>query len=117
MCSSDLKKGRPAVTLCVLAEAAHEAAISELILRHTTTLGVRVTPVQRHEARREMRTLQTAHGSIPFKLKWIGAELVGATPEYDDCVKLAEQKSLPVRVIVEAAHAAAQQQLFSNSAS
>jgi uncharacterized protein (TIGR00299 family) protein len=106
-----MKKGRPAVMLSVLAPSPRESELAELILRETTTLGLRVHHVHRHESRREHRAVVTAYGDVPVKLKWVGQELVGATPEYDDCRRLAEQHGVPVRVVHEAASAVAQEML------
>ncbi|MDY7109843.1 MAG: nickel pincer cofactor biosynthesis protein LarC [Planctomycetota bacterium] len=103
-----MKKNRPAVVLSVLAPAARELALVEIILRETTTLGLRVRPVRRHEARREMRSVDTAYGAVTVKLKWLGVELIGVMPEYDDCRRLAERHRVPVRLVHEAAAAAAQ---------
>jgi uncharacterized protein (TIGR00299 family) protein len=104
-----MKKGRPGLMLSVLASAAAESAIADLILRHTTTLGVRVHGVaHRHEARREIRLVQTAFGPVHMKLKYLADELVGATPEYEDCRALSEAQSVPVAAIQAAASAAAQ---------
>ncbi|HEX2971286.1 MAG TPA: nickel pincer cofactor biosynthesis protein LarC [Tepidisphaeraceae bacterium] len=102
-----MKKGRPGVTLSVLADAEHERTLAELVLAETTTLGVRVHPMHRYEARREMRTVETAFGAIPVKLKWVGDKLCGAMPEYEDCRRCAESHHLPVRMVYEAALAAA----------
>jgi uncharacterized protein (TIGR00299 family) protein len=102
-----MKKGRPGVTLAVLAAGEHEQTLAELILRETTTLGVRVRAVHRHEARREMRSVETPFGPVQVKLKWMGDQLCGAMPEYEDCRRLAEAKGLAVRVVYEAAQAAA----------
>ncbi|MGE5609393.1 MAG: nickel pincer cofactor biosynthesis protein LarC [Bacillota bacterium] len=102
-----MKKGRPGVTLSVLADAEHERLLADLILAETTTLGVRVRPVHRYEARREMRAVETAFGSIPVKLKWVGDKLCGAMPEYEDCRRCAESRQVPVRIVYEAAMAAA----------
>jgi uncharacterized protein (TIGR00299 family) protein len=104
-----MKKNRPAVILSVLAPASRELALAEIILRETTTLGLRVRTVRRHEARRELRTVDTAYGAVTVKLKWLGEELIGVMPEYDDCRRLAEQHGIPVRRVHEAAAAAAAQ--------
>jgi uncharacterized protein (TIGR00299 family) protein len=106
-----MKKGRPAVMLSLMAPAAREAELAELILRETTTLGLRVHHVHRHAAKREQRAVATPYGEITVKLKWLGPDLVGAAPEYDDCRRLAEQQGLPVRAVHEAAAAAAQELL------
>ena len=105
-----MKKNRPAILLSALAPAAQEAALSQVILEETTTLGVRVHTLQdRHEARREMREVQTPHGPVRVKVKFVGDKAVGAMPEYDDCKALADKLHLPARQIWEAAATAAQQ--------
>ncbi|HVT81784.1 MAG TPA: nickel pincer cofactor biosynthesis protein LarC [Phycisphaerae bacterium] len=105
-----MKKNRPAVLLSALGPRSHEAALSNIILEETTTLGVRMHPLeQRHEARREMRQIQTSHGAVRIKLKFLNDKCLGANPEYDDCKALAETSNLPVRIIWEEALAAARQ--------
>jgi pyridinium-3,5-bisthiocarboxylic acid mononucleotide nickel chelatase len=104
-----MKKGRPGVLLGVLAPAGREAALADVILRQTTTLGVRVHALRhRHEARREMQIVQTPFGPVPMKLKRVGEQLVGAMPEFDDCRRLADAIGVPVRAVHESAVAAAQ---------
>ena len=90
-----MKKGRPGVLLSVLAPAAHETQVADILLRETTTLGVRVHPVHRHEARRTFATVPTPYGPVQVKLKWVDGALVGAKPEYDDCVRLAQTATCP----------------------
>jgi uncharacterized protein (TIGR00299 family) protein len=103
-----MKKGRPGVLLSVLSPAEVEASLVEVLLRETTTLGVRVLPVaRRHEARRELRTLDTPLGAIGAKAKWVGGQPVGVTPEYDDCVRLATSAGVPLKQVYDAATAAA----------
>ena len=108
-----MKKGRPGVMLCALGSAAHEAKLADVILRETTTLGVRVHALaHRHEARREIRPVETAFGPVHVKVKWIGNEAMGAMPEYEDCRKLADVAGVPVRIVHEAASVAAQELLL-----
>ncbi len=107
-----MKKNRPAVLLSALGARSQESALSQIILEETTTLGVRVHPLDhRHEARREMREVQTAHGKVRVKIKWLGERAIGAMPEYDDCKALAEKSRLPVRIVWEEAVTTAQQLL------
>lgn len=103
-----MKKGRPALVLSVLAPAGLEAAMADLMLRETTTLGVRVHTVRRHEAGREVRLVNTAFGPVPVKLKRWGETLLSAAPEYEDCARLAKTHQVPIYVIYEAARARAQ---------
>ena len=102
-----MKKGRPATLLSVLAPSAHESTLTHLLLTETTTLGVRIHPVYRHEAERQFVTVQTKYGEVRVKLKRVNGEVIGAKPEFDDCLKLAEEKKVAVRRVYEAAQVAA----------
>ena len=103
-----MKKGRPGVVLSVIAPAADEACVVDVLLRETTTLGVRTHALSaRHEARREMREVETPFGQVRVKVKWVGAEPVGASPEYDDCAGHAREHGVPARSVYEVAAAAA----------
>ena len=101
-----MKKNRPAILLSVLAPTDHEEALATLLLRETTTLGVRVHTLRRHVARRAIRTVQTIYGEARVKLKWVHGEVVGAAPEYEDCRRLADAADIPVRLVYDAVHAA-----------
>ncbi|MDB5289426.1 MAG: hypothetical protein JWL69_667 [Phycisphaerales bacterium] len=102
-----MKKGRPGVVLSVLGMAGDESALADIILRETTTLGVRVLAVpRRHEARREMGEVMTPFGPIKAKTKWLGSEPAGVTPEFDDCRRIAESAGVAVRTVHDAAVAA-----------
>jgi uncharacterized protein (TIGR00299 family) protein len=107
-----MKKDRPAIQLSVLGMAADEAALVKTLLAETTTLGVRVQPVTRYAAERTLQEVATAFGEVQVKVKWIGGEAVGAKPEHEDCVRLAAQHGVPVRVVYEAAAAAAYRTLL-----
>jgi pyridinium-3,5-bisthiocarboxylic acid mononucleotide nickel chelatase len=102
-----MKKDRPAVQLSVLAPATEEVALVTTLLRETTTLGVRVQPVTRYAAARTMETVTTQFGEVAVKVKWIDGEAVGAKPEHEECARLAQAHGVPVRVVYEAAAAAA----------
>jgi uncharacterized protein (TIGR00299 family) protein len=111
-----MKKGRPGVVISVIALSADEARLTDVLLRETTTLGVRVHPLaSRHEAQRELREVATLYGTIRVKVKWIDRQPAGASPEYDDCVRAAQVAGVPVRAVYEAAVAAARELLGSLS--
>jgi uncharacterized protein (TIGR00299 family) protein len=108
----NMKKGRPGVMLSVLGSGSDESKLSQVILRETTTLGVRVHPVQhRHEARRDIQEIDTPFGTVRAKIKWLGDEAVQATPEYEDCRTLAERAQTTVKSVLDAAAVSAQQLL------
>lgn len=91
-----MKKNRPATRLSVIARREHEAALADLILRETSSLGVRVHPIYRYEAGRETRTIATRFGEAIVKLKIVDGKILQANPEYDCCVEIAERLKLPV---------------------
>jgi pyridinium-3,5-bisthiocarboxylic acid mononucleotide nickel chelatase len=103
-----MKKGRPGVVLSVLAPKARESELCEVLLRETTTLGVRVQDVRRHEAARELRSVETPYGTVQMKVKRLGGQPVSASPEYEDCRRLADEHGVSVRAVHEAATAAMQ---------
>jgi hypothetical protein len=105
-----MKKGRPAVALSALAPVELEAHLADLMLRETTTLGVRVHPVWRHEAKREFCAVETRYGSVRIKLKCLGDAVSGAVPEFEDCQRLAEAYGVPTRFVYDAAQARAYEQ-------
>jgi len=53
-------------------------------------------------------TVETRYGPVTAKVKLLDGEPVGAKPEFDECRRLAEAAGVPVRVVHEAALAAAQ---------
>jgi uncharacterized protein (TIGR00299 family) protein len=108
--SVQMKKGRPGTVLSVLAPVEIEQALSETMIQETTTLGVRAFRVHRYEASRTFETINTEYGPVRVKLKWAHGVLLGAKPEYDDCVRLAAELDIPARIVVERAHSVAQSQ-------
>jgi pyridinium-3,5-bisthiocarboxylic acid mononucleotide nickel chelatase len=96
-----MKKNRPATKLSVIARKEDEQSICDLILRETSTLGVRVKPVWRHEAIRELQKIETRFWEIPVKLKIMDGEIIQAIPEFEVCVQLAEENKVTVIQIIK----------------
>ncbi|MCY3799987.1 MAG: nickel pincer cofactor biosynthesis protein LarC [Chloroflexi bacterium] len=101
-----MKKARPGTLLRVLAAPVDESKLAALLLRETTTLGVRAYPVRRHVAERATTTVATAFGHVRVKLKRVEGTVVGAKPEFDDCQALAEATGTPLPAVYAAALAA-----------
>ena len=100
-----MKKNRPAVTLSVLAPATLQDEVEKIIFTETTTIGVRRYPVQRTAAERREETVQTPWGSVRIKISSINGNVCSATPEVNDCRKLAEANGIPLKEILAAAQA------------
>jgi uncharacterized protein (TIGR00299 family) protein len=101
-----MKKTRPATLLGVIALRRDEAALAELILRETTTLGLRVLPIVRHEGKFETRQVQTVHGKVTVKDKIMNGKVLQSIPEYDDCVRLANENNVSLAEIYKIVHQA-----------
>ena len=86
-----MKKNRPGVVISAMAPASLESRMSEIFLRDTPTLGVRIRAVGRYVAERDVVTVETRYGKIRVKRKWLGGELVSQSPEYDDVARAARE--------------------------
>lgn len=111
-----MKKGRAGWLVSVIARPDHESALAQVLLRQTTTLGVRVHAVRRYEAERRQAEVATPYGPVAVKLKLLDGAVVGAVPEFESVRQVASlaKASLPM---VHAAAAAAAQALLTGVAS
>ena len=94
-----MKKNRPAVKLCALALPEDKERIAELMLRHTTTLGVRMSEVERLMLAREVRTVETRFGNVRVKRGRLGGEVIKEMPEYDDVRRIARETGLSMSAV------------------
>lgn len=102
-----MKKGRPAITLGVLAEAAHRDALAEIIFAETSTIGMRFHTVARLKLHREIREVETRWGRIHVKVSGAnGHAPMTVSPEYEDCRRAAEANGVPLRVVIDEAREA-----------
>jgi uncharacterized protein (TIGR00299 family) protein len=102
-----MKKGRPAHTLHVLARPGDEVPLAEVVLTHTSTLGVRRTAVTRSVLDRAWASVDVLGGSVRVKVGFRQGRIVQATPEYEDAAELARAVGLPVTQVLTLAAAAA----------
>jgi uncharacterized protein (TIGR00299 family) protein len=107
-----MKKGRPAHTLAVLAPVHRRDDLRRLMLELTSTIGVREVAVTRVALDRFWVPLPVAGGQVRLKVAHRGGEVVHATPEFDDAVEVAAERSVPVRRVLEEAVAAAEREGF-----
>jgi hypothetical protein len=101
-----MKKGRPGVVLACLATEGLVAAVEEAIFRETPTFGVRRSAVERTKLAREHATVETAFGPVRVKVGRRGGKVMTASPEYEDCRRLAEERGAAFREVYAAAMAA-----------
>jgi len=102
-----MKKSRPATLVSVLADPGKVDALSAILFRETTALGLRVHEVSRRCLDRRWTEVDTPYGRVRVKLGLLGSETVTLAPEYEDCRRLARERGVPLKAVYEAAQAAA----------
>ncbi len=106
-----MKKGRPAITVSVLAEPALREAIAGVLFEETTTIGLRFHSVSRLKLEREVREVGTRWGTIRVKVSRHDGRAITISPEYDDCQRAALEHNVALRVVMQEAQDAARAQL------
>jgi uncharacterized protein (TIGR00299 family) protein len=104
---AQMKKGRPGIVMSALARPLERDAVAESMLRHTSTLGVRIAKFDRYELERDFITVAVSGGDVRVKRGWLDGELVNLAPEHDDCLAAAERIGRPVQAVWASALAAA----------
>ncbi len=94
-----MKKGRPGHLLGALVGAERREALVQLVLRESTTLGVRTFAVERTTLARHHVSVQTRYGPVRIKVGTWGGEALNAAPEYEDVRRLAEAARVPVKQV------------------
>ena len=110
----NMKKGRTGVMLSALVDPGIEQQAVDLVLRETTTLGVRVSPVHRYEAERESITVKTSIGELSVKIKRLDGRRVSLSPEYEDCRLISRETGLPILEVYRIVESEAASQLLND---
>jgi len=108
-----MKKNRPAVTLSVLCDPEQRPEMERIVLSETSTLGVRVQRLERNRAGRRMEQVETTWGPVQVKVKLLGGKAVSASPEYEDCARLALAAGVPLWQVTSQARQLAHDNLLS----
>lgn len=97
-----MKKNRPGVVLTVICGRNEEELLVDIILKNTTTLGIRSSVSKRHRMDREIVKIETDFGEVGIKIASKG-DFKKAAPEYEDCKKIARKTGLPLGDIYSSA--------------
>jgi len=106
-----MKKSRPATVLQVLCPPALRELALDLIFRETTTLGVRISLVDRVCLPREMVTVPTDWGPVQTKIARTATGALTVSPEYEACRALALEHGVPLKRVMDQARCRALDQL------
>ena len=98
-----MKKGRPAVTVSVLASQQREEAIRQVLFRETGTLGVRSSTVDKRALERDWIEVATRHGLVRVKIGVLDGVAITVAPEFEDCARVAREAGVAARDVYEEA--------------
>ncbi|MCC6446745.1 MAG: nickel pincer cofactor biosynthesis protein LarC [Armatimonadetes bacterium] len=98
-----MKKNRPAAMLTVLSPPEREADLLPILFSETTTLGIRVSRVERYCLDREWKDVSTPYGPVRVKIASLDGIPQTVEPEYEDCKRLASEKQVPLKEVYRAA--------------
>src|SRR5581483_8939243 len=102
-----MKKSRPATMLRVLASPADRDRLAGIVFAETSTIGLRYARWGRLVLPREERSVETAYGAVRVKIARAPDGTENIAPEFDDCRRLATERGVPLKLVHQAALAAA----------
>ena len=101
--SVQMKKSRPGILLTALCRPDQLSEVQDIILRHTSTFGVRYHEVDRLALDRRFVSVTTQYGALRIKLGVLGGEVIQVAPEFEDCRNAAEKTGVPIKAVYDAA--------------
>ena len=101
--SIQMKKNRPGTLLTIIAPPGARERLTSTVFRETTTIGVRYREMERECLDRETVTVETPYGPVGVKIARRNGEVMNASPEFEDCARLAAASGRPVKDLQAAA--------------
>ncbi len=99
-----MKKGRMGVQMTVLSSPEKMPELRDLLLRETTTIGLRWRLENKMPLDREFSEVATEWGKVRIKVaRWPSGEVANASPEYEVCRNLARTNRVPLKQVMQAA--------------
>jgi len=101
-----MKKSRPGTLITIVAPPDNRAALTDILFRESTTIGIRHEEMARTCLDRSMEAVQTPYGEVRFKIARRDGVELNAAPEFDDCARLAQASGVSIKAVQAAAIAA-----------
>jgi uncharacterized protein (TIGR00299 family) protein len=98
-----MKKNRPGTLISIVAPPSARERLGALVFRETTTIGLRYREMARECLSRGSETVSTPFGDIRYKVARRNGEILNASPEFDDCARLASEHGRPIKDVQAAA--------------
>jgi uncharacterized protein (TIGR00299 family) protein len=109
-----MKKGRPGTLVTIIAPPARRQALTDLLFRESTTIGVRYEEMSRTRLDRAVEIVETPYGPVRFKIARRDGQELNAAPEFDDCARIAAERGVPIKAVQAAAVLARAQSSIAN---
>jgi len=94
-----MKKNRPGTLMTIVARPEDRQAMTEIVFRESTTIGIRHQELSRECLDREMVTVATSLGPVRFKVARRAGRVLNAQPEFEDLAKLSAERGIPVKEV------------------
>ena len=96
-----MKKNRPGILLQLLCSTKNISKMKEILLKETTTLGIRYYPLTVHRAERTFIKVETEWGTVTVKQGISNGKVFQSSPEFEDCKAIAKQHNIPLKKVYE----------------
>lgn len=103
-----MKKNRPAVKISILADKDNTDRLAEILLKETTSFGLRMHSVGRIKLEKEIKTIETEYGNVKVKIGKRDGRIINIAPEYEDCKRIAKERGVPIMEVYEKVKSAAE---------
>ncbi len=98
-----MKKNRPGILVTLLCKPEDALRFEDMLFAETTTLGVRGYTAERRVLARHWESVHTQFGDVRIKVARLNGHIRQASPEFEDCRKLAEAQNVPLHQVMEEA--------------
>ena len=98
-----MKKNRPGTLLTIVAPPDRRELLTSIVFAETTSIGVRYREMTRECLDRDTVTVTTAYGPVRVKVARRNGAVLNASPEFDDCARVANERGVPVKDVQAAA--------------
>jgi len=100
-----MKRSRPGAVLTALCQPDRVGDLARVLFEESTTIGVRWSEWRRATLPRETITVETRYGPVPFKVSRLEGRIVTVTPEFAEVARIARERGLAVREVLDQARA------------
>jgi uncharacterized protein (TIGR00299 family) protein len=98
-----MKKSRPGTLITIVAPPATRGALTDILFRESTTIGIRYEEMSRTCLDRAVETVHTPYGDVRYKIARRDGQELNASPEFEDCARLAAEHGVSIKAVQAAA--------------